>query len=468
MQRWGENRGDFEWRARTDFRGRIEWISAPSVVELELFARKDGFCYTRDIHLIADGAEHTITIHRTLDLYGRVVDAGTGLPISQFKAMPGYGRDDRYHDADLRWFAAETVAGSNGTFKLTFMEKAYPWQVRVRADGYEDWTSEPLTNRIQDVIDVALVPARPENSVRGMVLGPDGLAAGNAQVALLTFEHSVVLRKRAFEGNKQWVIRAGADGMFTFPPNRLAHSVAAVNEAGYLLQRVTNVRNPLTLRLEPWGRVEGTVDKSAVGPDLASVELYDPAADNYQGRVSLLGAYSIKPDASRRFVFENVPPGEFCVFVNSNLGIPYHHQTPVTVRPAETTQVIISEKPGTRIKGRFAAPAGKHVDWRKDFVLAYLYANLPQAGEFINPGPKSDLRRREFEFWTSALGREHVNNPRVYSAAVGEDGSFVSLERLPPGKYRFTTVFKGASVTLSIEVVEGTTEVLDVGEVQLR
>ena len=25
---------------------------------------------------------------------------------------------------------------------------------------------------------------------------------------------------------------------------------------------------------------------------------------------------------------------------------------------------------------------------------------------------------------------------------MGEDGSFASLERLPPGKYRFTTVFK--------------------------
>ena len=473
LEQWGENRHDFHWRTRTDFHGRVEWNSAPPRVELELFARKEGFCYTRDIRLVADGTEHTISLHRTLELYGHVTDARTGLPIGSFKAEPGYGREDRYHDSSLRWFAGETVLGSNGAFKLTFVDKVYPWQVRVRADGYEDWTSEPLTNRIQDVIDIAMVPAGPERSVRGVVFRPDGAVAAGAQIALLTFEHSVVLRNQSFEGQKRWVIRADEAGAFSFPPNSLAHSVAAVSEDGYVRQRLTDFRTPLTLRLESWGRVEGIVEESAVGPGLSSVELYDPTADNYQGRVSLLGAYSVKADARGRFHFENVPPGEFCVFVNSGIGVTYHHQTPVTVRPGDTAQITIADKPGTRIKGRFTAPNGQAVDWRKDFVVSHFYADLPQAGQLINAGPKSELRRRELEFWDSPLGREHVNHPRVYSAVVFEDGSFATLENLPAGKYRFTTVFKNPaavnfSATLSVEVKDGALPVLPLGDIPLR
>jgi len=37
-----------------------------------------------------------------------------------------------------------TVRGSNGLFKLTFAENELPWQLRIVADGYEDWTLEPL------------------------------------------------------------------------------------------------------------------------------------------------------------------------------------------------------------------------------------------------------------------------------------------------------------------------------------
>jgi len=120
LEQWGEHRSAFEWRERTDFTGRIEWNSAPRDAELLLFARKDGFCYTRDVRLKADGEEHTISLCHVLDVYGRVVDAETGWAIRDFKALPAYGGPERYSsDPGLLWYGSETVRGTDGLGRLS-------------------------------------------------------------------------------------------------------------------------------------------------------------------------------------------------------------------------------------------------------------------------------------------------------------------------------------------------------------
>ncbi len=476
LEQWGENRHDFDWRARTDFDGRLAWNSAPRDVQLELFARKEGFCYTRDVHLLADGSEHGLVMHRTLEVYGRVLDAETGRAVGDFRATPGYGPADRFHDSELRWYAGSNVRGTNGQFKLTFDEKTYPWLLRLTADGYEDWFSEPLTNRIRVTLDIAMKRARSNEAVRGLVLQPDGTPAIGAHVALLAFDHNVTLRPdQSFAGSKRWLQRTGPDGSFSFPFNARAHGIAAVSPAGYGHQRLLDSKQPLNLTLEPWGRVEGVVETSAARHGVVTVELYDPAADNYQGRVSLLGIYSTKPDAGGRFGFDHVPPGDFCAFVNSMKNIPFHHQTPLTVRPGETTDVIIRERAGTRVTGRFLAPSGKIIDWTNNLVAAQLYADLPSASAIIGSGPQDERPRRELDFWTSAAGREHVNTPRVYAIVLFENGAFETSDNLPPGRYRLTAMFRTgpasddvASVTRDVAIdVEGPAA-LPLGDIPIR
>jgi RNA polymerase sigma factor (sigma-70 family) len=92
LQRWGEHFPSvLEWREKTGDDGRVEWRCAPGDSQLELYARADGFCWTRNIHLKADGEEHVVRLRRALEVYGRVVDAEKGFGIPDFRVVPRYG-----------------------------------------------------------------------------------------------------------------------------------------------------------------------------------------------------------------------------------------------------------------------------------------------------------------------------------------------------------------------------------------
>jgi hypothetical protein len=302
--------------------------------------------------------------------------------------------------------------------------------------------------------------------VRGVVLQPNGEPALDAQVALLTFDHNVRLRKRAFEGNKRWLRRTDSRGAFQFSVNREAHSVAAVNADGYVLLRLPKEREPVTLQLQPWGRVEVMVDESARTQPVETVELYDPAADNYQGRVSMLGSYSEKADVDGRFVFEHVPPGECSAFINSGIGINYHHHTPVVVGPGETTTVTIRGQAGTLVKGRLMpVPIIRPGDMAPHVVLRINGERPPLP---FNRAAADQKLRQEFEFWSSPAARERLRTQQTFAVRVFEDGSFVSLERVPPGKYQVMATFKNTSASQPLAVSEGPDTIMDLGEIKMR
>jgi hypothetical protein len=135
------------------------------------------------------------------------------------------------------------------------------------------------------------------------------------------------------------------------------------------------------------------------------------------------------------------------------------------VRPGKTTTVTIRERAGTLVQGKLtpvpqlSAP-GDHV---------VLHFNPDP----IIPAPFQDVRpeerpRKEFEFWSSPAGRERINSSRrTYTARFYPDGSFVSIERIPAGNYRFIAVFKNTSASRKVVVTEEQ-DLIDLGEIQLR
>jgi hypothetical protein len=313
------------------------------------------------------------------------------------------------------------------------------------------------------VLEVALKKSRVTESVRGVVELPDGTPAAGVMAGLLAFDNDFELRKKKLEGNKRWLRTTGQNGEFAFTVNRLAHSVVAVGEAGFVVARVSDAREPVTLRLQPWGRVEGEVAPDAQAHPIQELRLYDPFALNYQGNVSLLDSYAVKPGPGMRFVVENVPPGEFVVGINSGLGIPFHHLTFVQVPPGETAHVTLREGPGAVIKGRINLPSDVRFSDHEHAWLSPVTEPLPYQrlqGE--------EQQRAAFEFWTSPGAREHWRRQQSFWTRPAENGSFTFPEPIPPGQYKLAAITRAGSTETNVVVPADHPAEIDLGELPFR
>ncbi len=337
LEQWGEHRHKLKWSAESGVDGRIEWISAPREGELELCATKDGWCYTRDLRFKADGQEHLVTLQRELEVAGWVSDAVTGRPITQFKAFPGYG------DGAYAWERLDTRLGTDGRFVVSFQERQTPWRVRVEAEGYEPFVSDPLPPGFDEALNVALRPSDPAGAVRGVVLRPDGVPSADAEVALLTPEHSASLtgrpRFRHDPGDKLIAV-ADTQGRFTFGPEAKAQTAVAASPDGFARINVDDSSKPLTVQLQPWGRIEGSVETGTGAQPVESVVL---TACNPDPKGSLRLEFDFaRPDEAGRFAFGFVPPEPVCLYLNPGLGKVFHHRTEVAVAPGQTASSVIA------------------------------------------------------------------------------------------------------------------------------
>jgi hypothetical protein len=207
--------------------------------------------------------------------------------------------------------------------------------MEVVADGYQPAILDSIApNTTSDPV-IALQKADAGQALRGWVLNPDGTPANDAQVAMLTLDYSVPLEQAKFrdEGD-DLLANTSTSGQFSFPVNPRAYSVAAVSANGFARLRVSDPGMEVTLQLQPWGRIEGTVDEKERAQPIMNIVLMDDAAMNYKGSVMLdINSFSAKVDANGHFTFEKVPPGSFSLYICRGMGIPYSCQTPVTVRP---------------------------------------------------------------------------------------------------------------------------------------
>lgn len=336
LEQWGENRHVIDWRENSGSDGRLEWNSAPPS-RLQLCVYKNGWCYTRNLWVNPGEGEHTIVMQRALTVPGYVTDAETGVPIAGFKAFPGYGDGDGEHV----WERIHTRQGEHGMFTVKFSETRQPWRVRVEAEGYEPAISEPLPADFTGTLALSLKRVNPALAFRGFVQLPDGTPAADAQVALLTLEHGVLLGRAKFVDRGQSILtNADARGFFAFAPDPRAHSVAAVHAEGFDQARVLMPRDPITLRLQPWARIEGAIGESAAVKAGDTIILWNDSTLNCPGDVLLdLQTFTARLDAQRRFALEHVPVGEFNLYLNRGIGIPFTLRTPVLAQPGVTTTV---------------------------------------------------------------------------------------------------------------------------------
>jgi hypothetical protein len=417
---------------------------------MDIFVGKEGFFYSRNNLVIADGQEHTITLHRQLIVSGLVTDSETKQPVASFEAIPG--SDSEY------WERLNLAHGTNGVYRLPLDEYRPPFLVRFEAEGYAPSISAQLDPSVTNVTcNIELKRQDSGDTIRGLVLLPDARQVAKAQVALLRRDKTVTLGRAKFLNlNDASVVDTDAEGRFSFPPNSAAYAVAAVDEHGFARVDLDKTNHTITIQLEPWGRIEGSLKLRSQTNAGQQICFFSPQRGFNQGHLALdLGAFSTKTDTDGNFVFEQVPVGDFELFLVPGLGIPFSHQTPVHIEAGTTLRVQIGGT-GCSIRGRFVlSNPGRTVNWTKQVQFPTIGTKLPP---LQMPEGLSSKEAQEFQtkFWQSEGGRAQLQAMRSFPLEVEADGSF-RVDDVPPGRYDLNAQLLDSPFDPSAPMVHGTT-----------
>ena len=427
----GPQRQNADWRGSSDANGWVEIRGIPEELRygLRFTGMASGYFYSRNQRVDLSAAEPKIVLMRELKVSGQVVDAQNGQPIALFKAIPCRSEGVAGYDRSERRF------GTNGTFALTFNEMGPPFRVRIEAEGYEPTMSAPMSLEPREqFIALKLQRHDPAKDIRGIVLLPDGQPAVGADVALLTFENSTCVEqgRLRYAGSGNILARTTADGDFQFSQNPAAHSVMAVDEAGFGLARIRQAGQSVVVQLAPWGRIEGKVRTRDGKWSGRNVVLMSP-----YGETRLSMHFRAVSDAEGRFVLDRIPAGDFTLYLDPGIGKSFTDATSVEVRAGDTTVSQIGGH-GVTVTGSLKCATSTQVDWAKQIKTACFYPrNNPRPSGFsrLSPSASVDERRAHLDLVESPEWRAWARSQRPSETLkIAADGSFVA-EGLRAGEY---------------------------------
>jgi hypothetical protein len=372
--------------------------------------------------------------------------------VASFQFTLGHSQPWNPADQTPIWDLRSKV-GSNGFYKIVIEEEQVPY-LRIEANGYETVETQiQLTNRVEGVRDFQLMRPSVAHSIRGTVLLPDGSTAVGVEVALCTAQVGVRLNGTAFEpgliGNtfrlqsSDYRRKTDEQGSFSFAPKPGAHTLIAVGPAGLGQVRCFDFSQPLEIRLQPWGRIEGIVrtrDGQWAGRKVewqGSGRLTRWMTLDYKPE-----GFSARSDANGKFTLEHVPPSDGCAAIDDGPDTAPILSPWIQVKPGETAQVQLGGV-GRPVTGKLVAPPGLEIrSWSNQVTLARLHVEW---ADYHVPKELTGnaVERWKLEFEDTDAGRAWFRGQYSYEFKVAADGSF-SIPEVLPGKYRlFVNVGQG-------------------------
>jgi uncharacterized GH25 family protein len=424
------------WRATTDAQGLFTWDSAPEDA-VTLSVSRAGYNGMAN-SVTADSTEPVaFQLSKTFRLSGTVADADTGTPIRTFRLVRGTLWDPGQTNR-VNWEGGAETFGSEGRYTINGLQNYFGGMGLVKfmvlAEGYLPQSTPALSASGWHTQDFAL---RKGQGPHGIVKLPDDRPVAGAEVALLGMGY-VSLGKSSFRSvgvgnNESFIAHTDTNGAFSLPAVLPSPTIVAVHAEGFAEVTGDQLATNAVIVLEPWGKVEGTVWLShdvGTNEGVMVADVAGPGGINFDW-----SEFKADTDSQGRFSFSSVPPGQRQVvrlIPQGNGSWMWADQTPVTVKPGQTTEIKVGGS-GCRIVGRLAAsdPTQK-VDWQSGRFN--LHTEFPRP-----PGPFKS--RQEAEEWNNSpavrTARELYRN---YPVAVGSDGSF-RADNVPAGKITLDLTF---------------------------
>jgi len=454
LESW-HHRETIKWETKTDAEGVFEWNQAPKDEMLFAFSKK-GYRPIRFLELTPDVDEHIIVMDAALKVSGKVVDADSNEPISEFKLILG-DRPKQRQDSLISWDreAARTFTG--GRYELEFdgrdlyFSRNSCYFVRVEADGHVPGiSSRSFTQEDEDVsIDFMLEKGRGPS---GIVYLPNGEPAAGAKVALSTPSHPVFISGGRLEDDKRWQsVTTGTDGRFSFSPQTDKYLLVVVHNEGYAEITDEELVIDPNIFIEPWGRLEGVLRVG--GHTLARGNIGLEYLRDYDQNVppaARLGFHYNVPltDANGCFARDRLVPGKVRISYMYPLGsmmVTHTRQEIIEIPPGETANVTIGGT-GRAVTGKFVAVPYEPIAWHKGQVSLDL--KLPEPPYPNDFEEMIFVERREWDYnWRRQTeeGRlyekmERTQRGRSYRANVEPGGTF-RVDDVPSGEYELRACF---------------------------
>ena len=447
----------FQWKTETDEQGRFQWLTAPTT-DTSYVVRAAGYENQDPILLKADGTEHPLLLPTSsqagsVRVSGKVLDRGTHQPIPTFRVLLRTSQFPADWGPEFLAFPPREVVahGSNGGFNFRLSSAAFSSVIEIQADGY--WPVR-FTNRHPIRSDQTLtLEVRPGSVMAGEVHTPDGQPAADAAVVLRSGGYLYVTSPRTFDlksYDNPDVVQTDAAGRFAFQPRLDVRKIAIAHPSGFVqIAPEDLVRSP-TIRLEPWGRVEGTLQVRGEANAARNIFL-GPSTRYFAGPSNTLAVkarFDAKTDGDGHFVLEGVPPGEFLTARKDNLPelgpTPPSHGQVIQVRAGETTRVMLGGTGRVVVGGAALRHPSAKIDWqhnahRLSFKLPTPTSPpMPQRPDFASDHAfsvsLSAWQASAQQYWNSPAGLAAQRSQHEYALLFDQDGRF-RLNDVLPGTY---------------------------------
>jgi RNA polymerase sigma factor (sigma-70 family) len=422
---WREHQ-TLDWQTRTDDEGDFHWDHAPSdavSISISLEGYLDDAWHPVEPNINAV----SITLVKQLKVRGTVVDAETRHAIKSFILVPGMESRNGFSTI---WERERSRTVNRGQYEVRFEDalREDGRRIRIEAEGYMPEVSRVIhDDEDEPVVNFALHKGA---GVSGIVHLPDKSPLAGADVVLvLPSQPAFIKNGRPPTGIQHRLVKSGADGRFTFPPQEPPYTILVLHDRGFAEQTQTIDGKPAAnydLTIKPWGRIEGTLrigNRPGAGEPVSLS--YDQQGDTPKAIPWWSGEATTDP--AGRFTLERVIPGAVHVgriipvkTTPTSTTLYGGISTEVDIAPNMTTRVTIGGT-GRPLIGKLTAPAeiAGQLDWIQSDNSLIVKAT---------PGNRLSTALRKLGGSGGRFAR------RSYSVILKADGSF-RVEDVEAGSY---------------------------------